>query len=1068
MEEKYNGQGFSFTLNDKHYFALYLNLAQNNLAKILNEFEKQYPKLHNNYLPNLPGVTTNKLHLLLPLKEDDEVQTRERLNYLKRTLPFVNSILKKGEYDVYREELIHLFTRLNHLRNFFTHDYYEKEELSSVANEQLITFLSKVKMEVLYKLNKEPYAVRDEHLNHLSDLQGHWNFNKPENLQAAISFMICLFLDRKTAHEFLKCQRGYKSSSNMAHKATLMCYTLFSVKMPKPVLKSDDFNLRFVLEGINELKKCPKELFHHLSDQNKAFCQTIAEVEEEDDLSGEVKTEEKVVNVIRYEDRFPYFALRFLDEMNFLPKIRFQVCIGHRKEKFHTHANATEPVVHHKRVYTFARLCDLLNENAYTEKVLNEEGIEEHHLIPESGLENFAPTYALDGQNIKFVVARDKFDKLPDLKKENPEAVLADGILSIYELKNLVYACLQGESKSVQSLLIQQVYNYRKFLTDLQVGKFPPINYMGEKEVRKQQLNAYLTEMYNMKNTHIPKQILRSVLQIKQASYLERAINKCELWHNENEEQLYRVKDFINKVDEEAGAGIKQGSLAAELVKDIQFFMPEKYKMELFEYTELQRKMAFYQEIEVEKLIRREFQLAYYEKADKENQKSDLYFLKKHPFLHKVFQVESFNPRARFPKPKIIKNNTSSLFHFAYNYYKQKRKWLERVKGFMSSKTDESLKKEQALLYYFKLGTSEENGQRVYHRSYGSKQLKPLIQIINEHQIPVNMPRGLFNEILAGEEKLNAANASRQIETEYPATQAFYQFHRCHPNLGTDVDLETIQSDYHLLHHRKYRTEALEKQHKIFYYFLKREQKIRYFQNCDRLLWIMVQQHMAKHSKDMTLDFTGFELSDLFTGHLGAEEQRKGIGEKKLEVVYHIGDKPFRINEKLKNFGRMARYRYDARFVSLFRYKGESFFAHRPEDEMHAKIAGAIQEFTREQLELFKAVHHFEKRICETCADQLEQWRNEIRESNQQKQPNEQTSLHYFNHRFLVEKALQLQWVESENQKEFMIQARNSAAHNALTHTYAQLLSTTSSQSYFDEAIHCFHQTVKNHDCIAN
>ncbi|RUT79210.1 type VI-B CRISPR-associated RNA-guided ribonuclease Cas13b [Ancylomarina longa] len=1070
MEEKYYGQGVSYTLNHKHYFALYLNLAQNNLNKILGEFEKIYPRLHHDYLPNQPGALVQKLHQLLPLTEEDAVETRGRLNYLSRSLPFVNAILKQGEYTAYREELIHFFTRMNQLRNYFTHDLYQIDELEFGRNEKLFRFLNEIKKLVLYRLNKEPYFIGSENLTHLAEPNGYFNFLAEQNKKAAINFLVCLFLERKTAMEFLKVQRGYKSSNNPAHKATLSSFTHFSVKMPKPVLESKDFEFRFVLDGINELKRCPKDLFHHFPDQNKELCQTTAEVQMEKEETGEMEMESRKVDLIRYEDKFPYFALRYLDEMNLLPKIRFQVCIGHRKEKFHTHDNATEPVVHHKRVYAFTSLHKLLQENPYTEQFLNEDGIKEHHLKPGSGLENFAPTYAIHDQNIKFVIQAEKFDKFPDLCEENPKAILADGIISIYELKNLVYACLlgRGERAKAENKLLNQVKNYNKFLSDLQCGVFPNINYMAEKNVRKEEFNSYLAKNYQMQNTHIPKQIRRSLLQIKQASYQEKALKKWELWHNDNEEKFYRLKNYLDLAGTEDQPKLKKGSLANELTRDIQFFLPEKYKLELFEYSNLQKALAFYQEGEVERLLRRELQLSYFEKTDKENNKYDLFFEKKHPFLHKVFQVESFNPRARFPKPKVIKNDNSSLFHFAQNYYKQKRKWLENVNRFLHKTDTSSLKEAQGLLYYFKLGTSEENGKRIYHREYGSRYLKPLIADIKAHNIPVNMPSGLFRDILARAGVSDQNNASRQIECDFPATQAFYQFQRQHPIHKQEVDLEQIHSEYRHLHKMEYRNEKENKSHKTLYYFLKREQKIRYYQTCDRLLWKMIQEYLQLRCKDMNLDFSEIDLCDIYTPSVDGQEMVNALEEKKVEISFPIGDRKFCIQEKLKNFGRIARYRYDSRFVSLFRYKGEDLYAGRPEEEVHAKIAGALHDFTREQLELFEAVHVFEQFIHETCADKLESWQNEIREKNQQADRSKQMALHYFSHCFLMQKALAMGIIPDADKMELLIQARNSAAHNKVNEQYIRLSTEACRDNYFGEAIQLYKQIIHCHDIITN
>lgn len=87
------------------------------------------------------------------------------------------------------------------------------------------------------------------------------------------------------------------------------------------------------MDMLNELRRCPLELFQTFSADDK----NVFEREVSDPKDGSprsIKAEEKV-KLIRSTDRFPHLALRYIDEVELLGDIRFQVRLGNYRFHFY-------------------------------------------------------------------------------------------------------------------------------------------------------------------------------------------------------------------------------------------------------------------------------------------------------------------------------------------------------------------------------------------------------------------------------------------------------------------------------------------------------------------------------------------------------------------------------------------------------------------------------------------------------------------------------------------------------------------------------------------------------------
>ena len=131
----------------------------------------------------------------------------------------------------------------------------------------------------------------------------------------------------RAAFTALQNDRSYwqKTSENMLLQEML---SIYRVRLPRGKrLDKQDNATTVALDMLNELRRCPKELFDILpTEGQQAFA---------DPVNNEEGETENSVARKRFTDRFPYLALRAIDEANLLPSIRFQVQLGYYRFAFY-------------------------------------------------------------------------------------------------------------------------------------------------------------------------------------------------------------------------------------------------------------------------------------------------------------------------------------------------------------------------------------------------------------------------------------------------------------------------------------------------------------------------------------------------------------------------------------------------------------------------------------------------------------------------------------------------------------------------------------------------------------
>lgn len=152
-------------------------------------------------------------------------------------------------------------------------------------------------------------------------------------------FFLCLFLTKRQGEELRSRLKGFKGKaanifgnpSGLKNMATHWTYSALALKSGKLKLSTDFHKESLLVQMVDELSKVPHEVYECLSEADKQeFLEDINEYIREGNADYTL-AESRVVHPVirkRYEDKFNYFALRFLDEFRSFDTLRFQVCIG--------------------------------------------------------------------------------------------------------------------------------------------------------------------------------------------------------------------------------------------------------------------------------------------------------------------------------------------------------------------------------------------------------------------------------------------------------------------------------------------------------------------------------------------------------------------------------------------------------------------------------------------------------------------------------------------------------------------------------------------------------------------
>ncbi len=505
------------TTEDILYFGSHLNMGRHNMLLIINHVTEVFKHLGFKTFNNDEDIWSDKQHvnegnILLnifdPEKEKYQDERFRVFNYLikRHHLPFLriftNQVLndtgeiqnpeKKDmliDFEGAHVFINKIFRELNKFRDSYTHYLSiskdgkalpKKRSIDPELTKDLKTLFyyapefSFIRHNVLKQESKEEYETKVK--AYYKDIRIKYRLFEGDESAGNLTdqglfFFVNLFLERSHAIKFLKRFRGFKNETLPPFKATIQTFTTYALKIPDVRLDNDFPKQALLMEILSELNRCPKELYQVLGKEDKAKFDPKLEQSAIDNILenvnyGELSDEhleraiKELVVLKRHDDRFPYFALRYLDEMNLLSQIRFQVYLGKvvLKSYFKDDLGIERRIL--KPIYAFGKLSDFENKEEDILSELKKTLPSDCH--QDILWDQYKPHYNISQNNIPFYIFNDTDPKvlLPRLpikgRKDDSYSKKPAGFLSIHSLPKFVMTFLvppldrNGEKKIIE------------------------------------------------------------------------------------------------------------------------------------------------------------------------------------------------------------------------------------------------------------------------------------------------------------------------------------------------------------------------------------------------------------------------------------------------------------------------------------------------------------------------------------------------------------------------------------------------------------------------------------------
>ncbi|OFX18020.1 MAG: hypothetical protein A2033_10205 [Bacteroidetes bacterium GWA2_31_9] len=1032
--QKGKGIYYYYTKNeDKHYFGSFLNLANNNIEQIIEEFrirlslkdEKNIKEIINNYFTDKKSYT----------------DWERGINILKEYLPVIDYLdlaitdkefekidLKQKETakrKYFRTNFSLLIDTIIDLRNFYTHYFHKpisiNPDVAKFLDKNLLNVCLDIKKQKM-KTDKTKQALKDgldKELKKLIELKKAelkekkiktWNIT--ENVEGAVYndafnhmvyknnagvtilkdyhksilpddkidselklnfsisglvFLLSMFLSKKEIEQFKSNLEGFKGkvigengeyeiskfNNSLKYMATHWIFSYLTFKGLKQRVKNTFDKETLLMQMIDELNKVPHEVYQTLSkEQQNEFLEDINEYVQDNEENKKSMENSIVVHPVirkRYDDKFNYFAIRFLDEFANFPTLKFFVTAGNfvhdKREKQIQGSMLTSDRMIKEKINVFGKLTEIAKYKS--DYFSNENTLEtsEWELFPNPSyllIQNNIPVHidlihnTEEAKQCQIAIDRIKCTTNP-AKKRNTRKSKEEIIKIIYQKnKNIKYGDPTAllSSNELPALIYELLVN-KKSGKELE-------NIIVEKIVNQYKTIAGFEKGQNLSNSLITKKLKKSEPNEDKinAEKIILAINR-ELEITEN--KLNIIKN--NRAEFRTGAKRKHifyskelGQEATWIAYDLKRFMPEASRKEWkgFHHSELQKFLAFY-----------------------DRNKNDAKAL--------------LNMFWNFDNDQLIGNDLNSAFrefHFDkfYEKYLIKRdEILEGFKSFISNFKDEPKLLKKGIKDIYRVFD-----KRYYIIKSTNAQKEQLLSK------PICLPRGIFDNKPTYIEGVKVESNSALFADWYQYTysdkhefQSFYDMPRDYKEQFEKFELNNIKS----IQNKK----NLNKSDKFIYFRYKQDLKIKQIKSQDLFIKLMVDELfnvVFKNNIELNLKKLYQTSDERFKNQLIADVQKnreKGdTSDNKMNenfiwnMTIPLSLCNGQIEEpkvKLKDIGKFRKLETDDKVIQLLEYdKSKVWKKLEIEDELE-NMPNSYERIRREKL--LKGIQEFEHFLLE-------------------------------------------------------------------------------------------------------
>ncbi|KJJ86756.1 hypothetical protein M573_117042 [Prevotella intermedia ZT] len=627
-------------LDNKHFWAAFLNLARHNVYITVNHINKvlelKNKKDQDIIIDNDQDILAIKTHWE---KVNGDLNKTERLRELMtKHFPFLETAIytknKEDKEEVKQEKqaeaqsleslkdcLFLFLEKLQEARNYYSHYKYSESTKEPMLEEGLLEkmyniFDDNIQLVIKdYQHNKD--INPDEDFKHL-DRKGQFKYSFADNegniTESGLLFFVSLFLEKKDAIWMQQKLTGFKDNRESKKKMTHEVFCRRRMLLPKLRLESTQTQDWILLDMLNELIRCPKSLYERLQGEyRKKFNVPFDSADEDYDAEQEPFKN----TLVRHQDRFPYFALRYFDYNEIFTNLRFQIDLGTYHFSIYKKLIGGQKEDRHltHKLYGFERIQEFAKQNRPDEWKALVKDLDTYETSNERYISETTPHYHLENQKIGIRFRNGNKEIWPSLKTngENNEKskykldkpYQAEAFLSVHELLPMMfyYLLLKKEEPNndkknasiVEGFIKREIRDMYKLYDAFANGE---INNIGD-------LEKYCEDK-GIPKRHLPKQMV-AILYDEPKDMVKEAKRKQKEMVKDTKKLLATLEKQTQEEIEDGGRNIrllKSGEIARWLVNDMMRFQPvqkdnegnplNNSKANSTEYQMLQRSLALY------------------------------------------------------------------------------------------------------------------------------------------------------------------------------------------------------------------------------------------------------------------------------------------------------------------------------------------------------------------------------------------------------------------------------------------------------------------------------------------
>ena len=633
MKEEETPVVSTYNKDDKHFWAAFLNLARHNVYITINHINKL---LEIREIDNDEKVLDIKA---LWQKGNKDLNQKARLRELMtKHFPFLETAIytknKEDKKEVKQEKqaeaqsleslkdyLFLFLEKLQEARNYYSHYKYSESTKEPMLEKELLKkmyniFDDNIQLVIKdYQHNKD--INPDEDFKHL-DRKGQFKYSFADNegniTESGLLFFVSLFLEKKDAIWMQQKLTGFKDNRENKKKMTHEVFCRSRMLLPKLRLESTQTQDWILLDMLNELIRCPKSLYERLKGEDRKKFEVPFDSTDED---YDAEQDPFKNTLIRHQDRFPYFVLRYFDYNEIFKNLRFQIDLGTYHFSIYKKLIGGQKEDRHltHKLYGFERIQEFTKQHRPDDWKAIVKDFDTYETSEEPYISETTPHYHLENQKIGIRFKNDNDKIWPSLETngENNEKskykldkqYQAEAFLSVHELLPMMfyYLLLKKEEPNNDKKNASRVEGFiKREIRDI----FKLYDAFANDEINNiDDLKKYCKDKH-VEIRHLPKQMI-AILESKPKDMAKEAKRKQKEMVKDTKKLLATLEKQTQKEKEDDGRNVKllkSGEIARWLVNDMMRFQPvqkdnegkplNNSKANSTEYQMLQRSLALY------------------------------------------------------------------------------------------------------------------------------------------------------------------------------------------------------------------------------------------------------------------------------------------------------------------------------------------------------------------------------------------------------------------------------------------------------------------------------------------